>query len=255
MVIKFGHTAVKVPAMSQVIPLGPAARMLTTREAALRLGVSLRTVQLWVEASILPAARTPGGHRRIPYNAVEALAMSMGLDTLTPEQRRAEVGAEPKAHHLPPDQARAATRPGQAPLVERAMRILLVARDSAWLHECATALEVFGATVSVCTADSGYVGLLQIGRQPPDLLVTTLELPGMDGVEMLWTLERTESLGGLRVLALTSERPEALRARGGLPTSVEVLPLPVSPEALAIRVGRWLLTRQAATPERGLHHD
>ena len=65
--------------MSQVIPLGPGARMLTTREAAQRLGVSLRTVQLWVEADILPAARTPGGHRRIPHNAVEALALSTGL--------------------------------------------------------------------------------------------------------------------------------------------------------------------------------
>ena len=59
--------------MSQVIPLGPASRMLTTREAATRLGVSLRTVQLWVEASILPAARTPGGHRRYSRTAIQAL--------------------------------------------------------------------------------------------------------------------------------------------------------------------------------------
>ena len=73
--------------MSQVIPLGPAARMLTTREAATRLGVSLRTVQLWVEADILPAARTPGGHRRIPYNAVEALALSTGLGGETPPSK------------------------------------------------------------------------------------------------------------------------------------------------------------------------
>src|SRR5574343_1779992 len=75
------------PVMSQVIPLGPAARMLTTREAAPRLGVSLRTVQLWVEADILPAARTPGGHRRIPYNAVEALALSTGLGGETPPSK------------------------------------------------------------------------------------------------------------------------------------------------------------------------
>lgn len=239
--------------MSQVIPLGPAARMLTTREAALRLGVSLRTVQLWVEASILPAARTPGGHRRIPYNAVEALAMSMGLDALSPTHQRADRDAEPVAHHQAPGHA-APSRGAPAAIVERAMRILLVARDARWLHECAEALEVFGTTVSVRTADSGYVGLLQIGRQPPDLLVTTLELPGMDGIEMLWTLERTESMGGLRVLALTAESPDALAAKGGLPPSVEVLPTPVSPEALAIRVGRWLLTRQSSA-ERGVHHD
>ena len=47
---------------------------LTTRQAAQLLGVSLRSVQLWVEAGTLPAGSTPGGHRRIRRSAVEALA-------------------------------------------------------------------------------------------------------------------------------------------------------------------------------------
>ena len=62
-------------------PLDP---LLTTREAALRLGVSLRTVQLWVEAGTLPAGRTPGGHRRIRLSAVEALAQRSGLRPAAP---------------------------------------------------------------------------------------------------------------------------------------------------------------------------
>ena len=57
----------------------PIDPLLTTREAAMRLGVSLRTVQLWVEAGTLPAGRTPGGHRRIRLSAVEALAQRSGL--------------------------------------------------------------------------------------------------------------------------------------------------------------------------------
>jgi excisionase family DNA binding protein len=230
--------------MSQVIPLGPAARMLTTREAAFRLGVSLRTVQLWVEANILPAARTPGGHRRIPYNAVEALALSMGLDQArSAPQSQAQAGGQ--VHYLGSGDPVEATPAAEARGAAAKMRVVLVSSNPQWLADCVQAMEIFGKAVSVWSADSGYVGLLQIGRQTPDLLVTELELPGMDGFEMLRTLERTESMSDLRVLALTSASPADLRARGGLPASVELLSLPVSAEALAIRVGRWLLTRQS----------
>ena len=52
---------------------------LTTREAALLLGVSLRSVQLWVEAGTLQAGRTPGGHRRIRTSDVHTLAEKMGI--------------------------------------------------------------------------------------------------------------------------------------------------------------------------------
>lgn len=223
--------------MSQVIPLGPASRMLTTREAAARLGVSLRTVQLWVEASILPAARTPGGHRRIPYNAVEALAMSMGLVDMP-------LGAAVRAST--PSVAQAA-RTQHVP-----WRVLLVSHHPQWLAAVARALEVFGHSLAVETADNGYLGLLQIGRQAPHLLITGLELRGMDGIVMLQTLERCETLGDMQVLALVDD-PAAVR---GLPASVEVLSTPVSPEAVAVRVGRWLLARQTAVElHQELHQD
>ena len=45
----------------------------TTREAARRLGVSLRTVQLWTESGVLDAWKTPGGHRRVLNSAVDRL--------------------------------------------------------------------------------------------------------------------------------------------------------------------------------------
>jgi excisionase family DNA binding protein len=225
--------------MSQVIALGPAARMLTTREAALRLGVSLRTVQLWVEASILPAARTPGGHRRIPYNAVEALAMSMGLadQPMASAVRTEEARLGPQAHRV--DASVGATAVGRRPC-----KIVLVSRDVQWARDCASALEVFGPSVEVHTADNGYVALLMIGRDSVDLLVTTLELPGMDGREMLRTLERCEVLPRLAVLTLMPEGTVAGDDDQILPIGVEQITLPVTPEALAIRVGRWLLTRQ-----------
>lgn len=226
--------------MSHVIPLGPAARMLTTREAATRLGVSLRTVQLWVEADILPAARTPGGHRRIPYNAVEALALSTGL------------GGEPLAksalrqapHSFMDERPFAATR--EAGLGASPMQILLVADDQAWQASCEQAMAPYGSAVKLRFAETGYLALLQIGQQAPDLLITNLDLPGMDGMGMLRTLERCESIANMRVLVLTDCSDHELARRGGLPQSAEVVRLPVTAEALAVRVGRWLLGQRVS---------
>ena len=38
---------------------------ITSRQAASQLGLSLRTIQLWVENGVLSAWKTAGGHRRI----------------------------------------------------------------------------------------------------------------------------------------------------------------------------------------------
>lgn len=51
--------------------------LLTTRQAAAQLGVSLRTIQLWVEAGRLACYRTVGGHRRIHQSAIDALKASL----------------------------------------------------------------------------------------------------------------------------------------------------------------------------------
>lgn len=48
-----------------------ASDTFTTREAASRLGVSLRTVQLWTESGVLDAWKTPGGHPRVLNAAVD----------------------------------------------------------------------------------------------------------------------------------------------------------------------------------------
>ena len=233
--------------MSQVIPLGPGSRMLTTREAAQRLGVSLRTVQLWVEADILPAARTPGGHRRIPYTAVEALALSTGLggEPVSRAQARDFAMQQPAPEMIAsPDLVEAATAmPG--PRV-RPLDVLLVSDSPDWQQRCADAMAPYGEAVVLRYAQTGYLALLQIGQRGPDLLITDLDLPGMDGVAMLRTLERCENINQLRILVLTDRDDHDIARRGGLPLAAEVMRQPVTPESVAVRVGRWLLDRRAS---------
>ncbi|MFM2407712.1 MAG: hypothetical protein RL358_454 [Pseudomonadota bacterium] len=45
----------------------------STREASESLGISLRTVQLWVESGALQAWKTPGGHRRVSRASVRLM--------------------------------------------------------------------------------------------------------------------------------------------------------------------------------------
>ena len=47
--------------------------ILTTREAAALLGIAVSTAQQWIENGLLPAWKTPGGHRRVRLSAVSAL--------------------------------------------------------------------------------------------------------------------------------------------------------------------------------------
>lgn len=230
--------------MSQVIPLGPGARMLTTREAAQRLGVSLRTVQLWVEADILPAARTPGGHRRIPHNAVEALALSTGLGGEL--QARSSRASRPRSHDDEAPEERSPAKHAPVGAGPGPLDVLLVADNPIWQVRCEQALSPFLPSIQLRFAETGYLALLQIGQKAPDLLITNLELPGMDGLAMLRTLERCESIAGMRILALSHLEEDELKRRGGLPASVELMQLPVSPEGVAVRVGRWLLHQRVS---------
>jgi excisionase family DNA binding protein len=51
---------------------------LNVQRAALRLGVAPHTVRRWTASGLLPCTRTPGGHRRIRQEDVDALAQQIG---------------------------------------------------------------------------------------------------------------------------------------------------------------------------------
>jgi excisionase family DNA binding protein len=186
----------------------PIDPLLTTREAAMRLGVSLRTVQLWVEAGTLPAGRTPGGHRRIRLSAVETLAQRSGL--------RAAAVAQPVMDS-----------PSSGPV-----DVLLLATTSDQLAQWRQVLGPFGGILNVRAANNGYTGLLQLGRKVPDLLITDLAMPDVDGYAMLRTLAGQTEYERMHVLAYTALGVQAIAERGGLPSQVRVMQHPADPTAL-----------------------
>lgn len=188
----------------------------TTRQAAEMLGVSLRTAQLWVENEILSAWKTAGGHRRITLQSVE---------DLLERQREA----------LQQDGG------GKSELT------VLVVEDVAYLRRLYTnTIESWGLPVKLIMASNGFDGLFQLGNHKPDLLITDLHMPGMDGFRMLWALIEGHTVEASDILVVTELKQKEIDANGGLPEGVHQFHKPIPFDDVRKIVMQKLETNQVA---------
>ena len=173
----------------------------TTAEAAALLGVAHRTIQLWVEAGTLQAWKTAGGHRRIAMSSVERV-LAERADALAP--------------------ARSA-----APAQPRTFKILVVDDDPSLLRLYELEMLGWGLPLEILKAHDGFEALLKIGEQRPDLLISDLSMPGMDGFRMVATLRSDPRRAGLRIIVV-SGLDAATIASLGLPPDIPVFTKPVA---------------------------
>lgn len=183
--------------------------VLSTREAAERLGVALRTVQLWVEGGVLPAWKTAGGHRRISRLAVERL-----ID----ERTTALSGTSP----LP-------VLPAQAtPAIDGRLQVMVVEDEPELLRLFTMVIAGWDLPVTVTSASNGFEALLRMGQRCPDLLVTDLNMPGMDGFKMIASLRGVgQEFNSMDIVVVTALETDEIDRRGGLPSGVRVFHKPV----------------------------
>jgi excisionase family DNA binding protein len=191
----------------------------TSREAARLLNVSVKTAQSWVENGMLQAWKTPGGHRRITRKSVEDLLV---------------------ARHKVLKQVPAAQRArGAAPL-----HLMIVEDDKQVRRLYELTISQWGLPLQMTMACDGFEALLRIGQHRPDILVTDLNMPGMDGFRLIATLRESELYAGLKVVVVSGLTPAEIRAVGELPRDIPVLskPIPfdvlrgIAEDCLAIRL-------------------
>jgi excisionase family DNA binding protein len=178
------------------------SELMTTREVGEVLGVAVRTVQLWVESGVLPAWRTAGGHRRISRSAVERLTRERS-DMLAPVVHGALTGQRP-------------------------LKLLVVEDDPDLRQLFSMVVEGWSFPVELSTASDGFQGLVRIGQWMPDMVITDLNMPGMNGFEMVRSLRAAGAgFAGLQVVAVTALSPGDVADRGGLPEGIAVFQKPV----------------------------
>ncbi len=154
---------------------------LTSHAVAELIGVSPSTVLSWIDKGLLPAFRTPGGHRRVePSALVEFL----------------------RAHQMPVPRT----------LLPQAKRLLLIDDDPAFLRTTRRALKQSFPEVEAEIAEGAVEGLLRIGTDKPDAVLIDAMMPGMDGVEACKQIRQNPNTAEIIVIALTGRLDDELEA-------------------------------------------
>ncbi|WP_457282824.1 response regulator [Polaromonas sp. P5_D5] len=174
-----------------------------TSYAAKLLGLSVATVQSLVEKGEIEAWKTLGGHRRIALQSINAY-----LAKNSPQLSR--VDTDPKSR----------------------LRVLMVEddEDTRELYRCQ--FEDWDLPVDCTWMPSALEAMMDIASMRPDLLITDLSMPGVDGIEMLKALKRNVQLADMQIVVISGLPPDAIEARGGLPQHAHLLKKPVNFEWL-----------------------
>jgi excisionase family DNA binding protein len=168
-----------------------------TSYAAKMLGISVGTVQGLVEKNDLKAWKTQGGHRRI------------SLQSIQDYQRR---------HNLAP----ASMLQG-----EDRLRVLVVEDDENTRLMLQANFDQWGLPLDAVMYSSAMEALLDMPSLQPQVLLTDLKMPNVDGFEFLKTLSTHNLFSSLAVVVVTGMSPQDVQAKGGLPDGVQMLQKPI----------------------------
>jgi len=174
----------------------------TTREAAALLGVSIGTVQLWVESDLLQAWKTAGGHRRVMRESVDRLLH--------------------KTAQVPKPQPKSSSADK-----EQRLSVLVVEDDPSLLRLYQAKMAHWPIKIDLATVDNAVSALLAIGRRGPDLLIADLNMPFTNGFEMLRVLAQAPEAAHTTIVVVSGLDAAEIARRGPVPSGVEVLHKPV----------------------------
>lgn len=198
----------------------------TTREAATLLGVSVGTVQLWVEHGPLKAWKTAGGHRRVLRDSLERLL-----------------------HDKVRDEADAAA---PAAAVLRRLNVLVLEDDPGLMHLYQTRMSGWFMKPEVTVVNSAVAMLLQIGHKGPDLLVVDLQIPDMDVLRMLRALCDTPEVANTTIVIVSGLDVAAMTPQHGLPPHIEIFPKPIPFDRL-LAIATGIVTQNSLSIQSGFN--
>jgi len=170
-----------------------------TSYAASLLGLSVATVQSLVEKSELEAWKTMGGHRRIALKSIQNYLEKNN-------RHRSVTSAEP----------------------QNRLRVLVVEDDEPTQELYQLEFESWKLPIDCTWMSSAVEALMDIASMRPDLLITDLSMPGVDGFEMLKALKRNQELADMQVIVISGLPRQSFDSRGGFPEDAYMLPKPIN---------------------------
>lgn len=173
-----------------------------TSYAAKLLRVSVGTVQNLVETHSLKAWKTQGGHRRISLQSIQEYQV---------------------AHKLVPV---------SLDLSGTNLRVLIVEDDENTRLMYQAYIDRWGLPLDVVMYASAMEALIDMPAMQPQVLLTDLKMPKMDGFQFINTLREHKLFSNLPIIAITGLSKEQIEEKGGLPKDVQLLQKPIDMEWL-----------------------
>lgn len=169
-----------------------------TTYASKILGLSVGTIQSLVEKKEILAWKTQGGHRRISMDSIREYQRKYNISTFGNEIHQND-----------------------------RIRVLLVEDDDISREMLRSICD--NATIPVdCTAmSSGMEALIDINSIQPHILITDLDMPGIDGFELLRILRQNSKFDNMVILALSALTGDEVEKRGGLFNDCIYMPKPM----------------------------
>jgi excisionase family DNA binding protein len=161
------------------------------------LGLSVGTVQGLVEKNDLKAWKTQGGHRRI------------SLQSIQDYQRRHNLAPVSMMHG------------------DDHLRVIVVEDDESTRLMLQANFDQWGLPLDAVMYSSAIEALLDMPSLQPQVLLTDLKMPNVDGFEFLKTLITHNLFSNLAVVVITGMSPQDVQAKGGLPDGVHLLQKPI----------------------------
>lgn len=171
----------------------------TTHDISQLLQVDPSTVSKWIDRGILTAFRTPGGHRRVRSSDLRTFLI---------------------AHQMPiPDELGSGT-----------IKLLVVDDEKPVLDAIKRAFKPFAEQVQLTTTSSGIEALLMVAELKPHGMLIDLNMPDLDGYEVVRRVKARKPLEGVRLITMTARDSADAQSESLKAGAVACLAKPLNPQ-------------------------
>jgi excisionase family DNA binding protein len=171
-----------------------------TSYAARLLNVSVGTIQNLVESNSLKAWKTQGGHRRISLQSIKEYQISNKLESAI------------------------------FFLNDSSLRVLVVEDDEDTRLMYQAFFDRWSLPLDVTMYASAMEALIDMPTMRPQILLTDLNMPKIDGFKFLKTLREHKLFSNLHIIVMTGLSDQQIQEKGGLPHDVQLLRKPIDME-------------------------